>query len=59
MKYKDVGDNWINPIYKNYTLICCECGLTHKFDFRIHKGKIQFRVKRNNISTALVRRKKR
>lgn len=57
VKYKDVGDDWISPIYRCYTLICCDCGLTHKIDFRIKNGKIQIKIKRNNISTANARRK--
>lgn len=57
VKYKQVSDGWISPVYKNYRLICCDCGLTHDFDFRIHKGKIQIRIKRNDRSTALARRK--
>lgn len=57
VRYKDVGDDWITPC-KKYLAICCDCGLCHNFYFRIYKGQIQFKVKRNNISTALVRRKK-
>lgn len=56
MKYKDVGDDWITPIRKNYLLICCDCGLCHNFDFRIKNGKIQLRIRRNNHSTANARR---
>lgn len=57
MKYKDVKENeWITPIYKNYKGMCCDCGLVHSVDFRYHKGKIQFRVRRNNRSTAIARR---
>lgn len=25
---------WIRPIMKGYYLACCDCGLTHKFEFR-------------------------
>lgn len=59
MRYEQVVDGvWVTPIHKNYKLICCDCGLVHDADFRMHKGKIQFRVKRNNRSTALARRGK-
>jgi hypothetical protein len=57
MRYKQVGDEWISPIYKNYKIICCDCKLVHDVDFRIKKGRIQFRVRRNNHSTANARRK--
>lgn len=53
-----MGDNWVSPVYRRYTSICCDCGLTHTIDFRIYKGQIQFRARRNNKSTANVRRKK-
>ncbi|GAG45807.1 unnamed protein product, partial [marine sediment metagenome] len=29
---------------KGYRLKCCDCGLVHKFDFRIKKGTVQFRA---------------
>lgn len=49
MKVDDIKDNeWQTPIYKNYKLVCCDCGLTHLADFRIYKGNIQFRVRRFN-----------
>jgi hypothetical protein len=57
MRYDEPKNNeWIKPIYRNYKMMCCDCGLVHNTDFRIYKGKIQFRVRRNNRSTALARR---
>lgn len=51
---------WIQPIRKGYKIACCDCGLVHDMDFRIvpwRSGhKIQFRVARNNRSTAMMRR---
>jgi hypothetical protein len=58
MKYKELPDGWITPIHKNFKAICCDCSLVHDMDFRICKGKIQFKVRRNNYSTALTRRNK-
>ena len=40
------GGEWAQPIRKGYTLQCCDCGLVHSMDFRVHKGKIQFRAYR-------------
>lgn len=37
---------WIQPVMKNYQMECCDCGLTHRMDFRIADGKIEFRVYR-------------
>lgn len=54
--YQVTAGEWIQPIRKGYKLACCDCGLVHNIDFRIHNKKIQFRVFRNNRSTALTRR---
>ena len=51
--------DWVQPIRKGYKLCCCDCGLVHNMDFRVKNGRVQFRVSRNNRSTALVRRHKR
>lgn len=56
MKYKELPDDWITPIHKKFKMICCDCGLVHDAYFRINKGQIQFRVRRNNHSTANTRR---
>jgi len=58
MEYKELPAGWITPVYKNFKIICCDCGLVHDVDFRVRAGKVQFRVKRNNHSTANVRRTK-
>jgi hypothetical protein len=47
---------WIQPIRKGYRLGCCDCGLVHTMEFRIFSRRIQFRVRRNNISTARLRK---
>lgn len=47
---------WIQPIKKGYKLACCDCCLVHTMDFRVREGRVQFRVSRNNRSTALMRR---
>lgn len=52
----DGWTDWIQPVRRGYKMCCCDCGLVHNMDFRIHKGRAQFRVSRNNRSTAMVRR---
>ena len=37
---------WIQPVRKGYRMECCDCGLVHVLDFRIYRGKIQFRAYR-------------
>jgi hypothetical protein len=48
---------WIFPIREGYRLACCDCGLTHKFDFRVEEGRIEFRVWPARRATAQVRRR--
>lgn len=47
---------WVQPVRQGYKMACCDCGLVHNLDFRIHKGRVQFRAFRNNRSTAMMRR---
>lgn len=28
---------WVNPVKGGYLLKCCDCGLVHRFDFRVVK----------------------
>ena len=57
MSYEKPEENeWVQPIRKDYKMACCDCGLVHDMDFRIRKGRAQFRVRRNNRSTAGMRR---
>ncbi len=63
MKYtKPKVDEWIQPAPKGYRMACCDCGLVHSLDFRVIKyaggkrTKVQFRARRNNRSTAMMRR---
>lgn len=58
--YKPKAGEWVSPVHKGYKMACCDCGLVHNMDFRIVKrGRtqdVQFRVFRNNRSTAMKRR---
>ena len=57
MKYdKPEAGEWVQPIRKGYKMACCDCGLVHVFDFRVHRGRVQFRVFRNNRATGAIRR---
>ncbi len=47
---------WIFPIMEGYKICCCDCGLVHKMDFKIEKGRVAFRVFRDNRATAATRR---
>jgi hypothetical protein len=49
---------WIQPIRRGYKMACCDCGLVHVIDFRMRKGQIQFRARRDNRATGQRRRYK-
>lgn len=49
---------WIFPRRRGYRLGCCDCGLVHDIQFRLQGRHILFRARRNNRSTALMRRKR-
>ena len=58
MQYVQRQENeWIQPKRKSYFIMCCDCGLVHELDFRIYKGHIQFRAKRNERKTATAKQK--
>ena len=35
---------WIQPVRRGFMFKCCDCGLKHRMDFRVHKGRAQFRA---------------
>lgn len=49
---------WIRPIMKGYRLNCCECNLVHEMEFRIHKGRPEFRARVDIKETDLRRKEK-
>lgn len=53
---KPEAGEWVQPIRRGYKLACCDCGLVHNLDFRVLRGRVQFRAFRNERSTALTRR---
>jgi len=46
---------WVQPS-DFYKFACCDCGLVHKVEFRIHEKRIQFRMWRNSCATAQLRK---
>ena len=57
MKYEQPGaGEWVQPKRRGYKLACCDCGLVHTMNFRVHLGNPQFQAWRNERSTALMRR---
>lgn len=46
---------WVRPA-RIYHMMCCDCGLVHKIEFRSIKNRVHFRVWRANRRTGQVRR---
>lgn len=47
---------WVQPVKQGYRMECCDCGLVHTLDFRIFRGRVQLRARRNNRATGQIRR---
>jgi hypothetical protein len=60
LKYVQVyNGEWIRPMPQTgHMMACCDCGLIHRMDFRVYKGKVVFRAYRDNRATANRRRRK-
>ncbi len=43
-----IDGEWVQPYKRNYLLKCCDCGLTHRLNFRIRKQRIEFQAFRLN-----------
>lgn len=39
-------DQWTTISWKGQHEACCDCGLEHKTDYRVHNGKLQFKARR-------------
>lgn len=46
---------WVQPIRQGYRMSCCDCGLVHEMEFRIRKGRAQFRARRHVRATSAMR----
>ena len=43
--YGEIAEGaWIQPVRRNYIMSCCDCGLRHRLDFRMYRGRVQFRA---------------
>lgn len=47
---------WITPL-PGFLLVCCDCSLTHRMNFRVHKGQVQLKAQRAVGYTKRERRK--
>lgn len=53
--YTQVDGEWVRP-KPGYKMACCDCGLVHQIQFRLRKGKVEFRAFRDNRATGQRRR---
>jgi Zn-finger protein len=57
MKYDEPEEGeWVFPRRRGYLLSCCDCGLVHRFEFRVRERHIEFRVFAEPRRTAQIRR---
>lgn len=59
MRTKVEDGEWVQPIRRGYQMECCDCGLVHILDFRIHRTRVQFKASRDERKTAATRRQRR
>jgi len=59
MRYEETDPGeWIkDPKRKYFKLMCCDCSLVHRVEFKIVKKKIYLRMWRDNKATSNARRK--
>ena len=65
MKYKVTKPipNWLGwikwrKLYTPHVITCCDCGLAHRFEYKVEKNTIYWRAKRDKEATKLARIKK-
>lgn len=54
----DGWSRWVQPVTRGYLLACCDCSLVHRLNFRIYKGRIQFKAQRAPAYTRRERAKR-
>ncbi len=53
-QYQKAG-KWIQPDQNGHRMACCDCGLVHAFDFKVHKGKVLLRAFLDSRATGQIR----
>lgn len=50
MRFKQIRPGkWEQPVIKGYRLMCCDCNLVHRMDFRVVNGHVQYRAWRDDM----------
>jgi len=60
IRYVQVSDGeWIRPMpQRGHKMRCCDCGLVHRMNFAVIRGKVVFQAFRDARATAATRRKR-
>jgi hypothetical protein len=56
--YQQTDGEWVRPTRKGYRIVCCDCGLVHRLNFRLRSRHIEFQAFRDNRATGQIRRHK-
>lgn len=60
MRSVQVTENeWVRVARRGERIECCDCGLTHRFTFRVRADRVEFRVLIDRAATAAARRRMR
>lgn len=52
LRYEQAFDGaWMAVVRRAFRLQCCDCGLVHRFDFRLKDGAIELRAIRDGRAT--------
>ena len=61
--YKQKDGEWVRPQHNDYLMVCCDCGLVHRLNFRVLKdtprqgqNSVTLQAFRDNRKTAAFRR---
>jgi hypothetical protein len=44
--YKQKDGEWVKPTMRGYLIKCCQCGSTHRLDFKIQGKRLVYRATR-------------
>lgn len=53
-----IDGEWFDPVMRDWSLQCCDCGLVHRIDFRKLRAGIRMKMRIDKRATSAVRRHK-
>ena len=56
MKYHYAQDGeWVRPVRRGYRRVCCDCGLVHRYNYRVRKRVLEVQAFRDSRATGQIR----